>query len=125
VYTTFARQRLQRRIIALVAAYAIALTSLFATLSAVRAAVTDATSSGIVICQPTLLGQTAPTGMPRDCDSCCIGCATLLAALPPAPTASVAIEQTQGFLLPAPATEKLPFDPQVRSHQSRGPPRAA
>lgn len=123
MYRNFAKWQLQRRIIALVAAYTIALASLIATLSAVRAAVTDATSSGIVICQPTLLGQTAPSGMPSDCGSCCIGCADLLAAVPPPPTASVAIEQTQGVLLPTPPTDEPPFDPQVRSHQSRGPPR--
>jgi hypothetical protein len=112
-------------VIALAAAYAIALSSLIASLSAVRAAVIDATSSGIVICQQTALGRKAPTGMPRDCQSCCIGCLVFLAAVPPPPTAAITIERTSSRALPLPAKRELPSDPQVRSHQSRAPPIAA
>jgi hypothetical protein len=122
---SFAKRPLLWRVTALAAAYAIALSSLIASLSAVRAAVTDATSSGIVICQPTLLGQTAPTGIPRDCDSCCIGCPILLGAVPPAPTMAIAIEQTPGKLLPLVAKRELSSDPQARYHQSRAPPQNA
>jgi hypothetical protein len=122
VHERFANRPLLRRVIALVAAYAIALSSLIASFSAVRAAVADATSSGTVICQPTLLGQTVPTGLPMDCDSC-NGCLVLLAAVPPPPTTAIAIKQAPGVLLPLPAKAELPFDPQTRSHQSRAPPR--
>jgi hypothetical protein len=115
---------LVRRVIALTVAYAIALASLIASFSAVRAAVADATSSDIIICQRTSLGQTAPGSDHGDCSaSCCIGCLTLLAAVPPPPTAAIAVEQTQGRLIPLPAKAELPFDPQTRSHQSRAPPR--
>lgn len=122
VYERFAKRSLLRRVVALTAAYAIALSSLIASFSAVRAAVADATSFGTVICQPTLLGHTAPTGVPIDCDSC-LGCLVLLAAVPPPPTMAVTIEQAPGCLLPLPVKAELPFDPQTRSHQSRAPPR--
>jgi len=125
VHKRFAKRPLLRRVIALAAAYAIALSSLIASLYAVRAAVVDATSYGIVICQQTHLGETAPSGMPRDCQSCCIGCLVLLAAVPPPPTVTIAIERTPGRPLPLPGKHELPFDPQARSHQSRAPPLAA
>ncbi|MGH6674408.1 MAG: hypothetical protein ACRECV_20875 [Xanthobacteraceae bacterium] len=125
MHKRFTKRPLLRGVIALAAAYAIALSSLIASLSAVRAAVVDATSSGIVICQPTLLGQTAPAGPPRDCDSCCIGCPILLAAVPPAPTMAIAVERTSGKLLPVLAKHELPSNPEAISHQSRAPPLAA
>jgi hypothetical protein len=107
------------------AAYAIALSSLIASFSAVRAAVADATSSGHVICQSTLFGHTAPTGIPKDCDSsCCIGCLALLAALPPPPATSVAVAQRSQRLLSLPVATDLPSDPQTKSHRSRAPPDA-
>lgn len=121
----FANGLLLRRVIALAAAYAIALSGLIASFSAVRAAVADATSSEIVICQPTLLGEKGPTGVPTDCESCCVGCLVLLAAVPPPSTMAIAIERTPGTLLPLPAKPKLPSDPQTRSHQSRAPPQKA
>jgi hypothetical protein len=125
VHRHFANRPLLRRAVALAAAYAIALASLIASLSAVRAAVVDATSPGLVICQTTHFGGTAPSGLPRDSDSRCIGCLVLLAAVPPPPTTAIAAEQTPGRALPLPANRELPSDPQARSHQSRGPPIAA
>jgi hypothetical protein len=123
VYERFAKRPLLRRVIALTAAYAIALSSLIASFSAVRAAVADATSSDIVICQRTLLGQTAPGSDHGDCStSCCLGCLTLLAAVPPPPTTAVALERSPGQLLALPATLDLPFNPQTKSHRSRAPP---
>jgi hypothetical protein len=112
-----------RRVIALTAAYAIALSSLIASFSAVRAAVADATSLGTVICQHTQLGPSAPGSDHPDCDSsCCIGCLMLLAAVPPPPAASVAVRQSPGRVLPLPAPVNTGSGQQTKSHRSRGPP---
>jgi hypothetical protein len=122
----FAKRPLAQRVIALAAAYAIALSSLIASFSAVRAAVADATASDIVICQRTLLGQTAPGSDHGDCSaSCCLGCLTLLAAVPPPPTTVIALERSPGQLLALPVTLDLPFNPQTKSHRSRAPPQPA
>jgi hypothetical protein len=122
----FAKRPLLRRVIALTAAYAIALSSLIASFSAVRAAVADATASDIVICQRTQLGQTTPGSDHSDCSaSCCIGCLTLLAAVPPPPTTAIVLERSPGQLLALPLTLDLPFNPQTKSHRSRAPPQQA
>jgi hypothetical protein len=117
----------RRRVVALVAAYAIALSGLIASFGAVRAAAADATGSGNVICHIARLDHPAPTGDSNsDCNSsCCIGCLVLLAAMPPPPAMAIAIERTAGSLLPLPAKPDLPSDPQTRSHQSRAPPQTA
>jgi Protein of unknown function (DUF2946) len=118
---------LARRVIALAAAYAIALSGLIAGFGAAPSAIADPGSSGIVLCHSTGVGRTVPPGDHNgDCNnSCCVGCVLLLAAVPPPPTTSVAIERTQVHLLPMAATVQFPFDPQIRSHQSRAPPLAA
>jgi hypothetical protein len=123
VHKRFAKKPLLQRVIALAAAYAIALSSLIASFSAVRAAVADATASDIVICQRTLLGQTAPGSDHGDCStSCCLGCMTLLAAVPPPPTTAIALERSPGQILALPVILHLPFSPQTKSHRSRAPP---
>lgn len=124
---SFAKRPLARRVVALLAAYAVALSGLTASFGAVRAAIAGTISSGVVICHVTVHGQRIPTGdSSGDCDnSCCIGCVLVLAAVAPPPTNSVAMERMQGLLLPTPAAVEPPFAPQDRSHQSRGPPRKA
>jgi hypothetical protein len=128
VRESFAKQPLARRIAALAVAYIFALSGIIGSFSAAATA-GAAVESGLVTCHGSRAGEQTPAGgqpngMPCD-NSCCIGCVSALAALPPPPTTSVAIERTQGPQLAAPATVELPFDPQVRSHQSRGPPRNA
>jgi hypothetical protein len=126
VHERFAKRPLLRRVIALTAAYAIALSSLIASFSAVRAAVADATSSDIVICQRTLVGQTAPGSDHGDCSaSCCVGCLMLLAAVPPPPMASVVVEQSLGQLLALPVAISIAAGPQTKSNRSRAPPQSA
>jgi hypothetical protein len=124
VHERFAKRPLLRRIIALGAAYAIALSSLIASFSAVRAAVADTTSSDIVICQPTFLGHTTPTSLPAGFDSC-VGCLVLLAAVPPPPTTAIALEQSPGQLLALPIILDLSSRSQTKSHRSRAPPQSA
>jgi Protein of unknown function (DUF2946) len=126
VHKLFARWPLLRRAGAVVAAYAIALSGLIASLSAVRIAIADASSSDIVICQPTLFGNPAPGSDHGDLGKLrCVGCLIQLAAVPPPPTASVAVEQTAGQVLALPADVDFHSDPRTRSHQSRAPPYSA
>jgi hypothetical protein len=126
VHEHFAKWLLVRRLVALVAAYAIALSGLIASFSAVRVAVADANSSDIVICQRAQLGNPAPGGDHGDFGkSCCAGCLMLLAAVPPPPTASVAVEQSAGRPLALPTIIDFRSDPQTKSHQSRAPPQSA
>jgi hypothetical protein len=128
VHKRLATRTLLRRVIALVAAYAITLAGLVASFGAVRSAAADTTVSGSAICHTARLDHQAPTGGDSndDCNSsCCIGCLVLLAALPPAPTASVAIEGAPGEILALPTIVRLSSRPQTRSHQSRAPPETA
>jgi hypothetical protein len=122
VHRRFANRPLLRRVTALMAAYAITLSGLFASVSAVRAAVADATAADIVICH-TPLGQPAPAGDHGDCSSsCCIGCLMLLAGVPPPPMASVAVVQSSGRPIAPPAVINIASRRQTKSHRSRAPP---
>jgi hypothetical protein len=128
VYKFFAKQPLRRRIVALAAAYAVALSSLLGSFGAARAAATFS-ASGSVICHSAIAGQQAPAGDEHNgalCDgSCCIGCLMLVAALPPPPAIAVGEAQSSGRALPLLAASDLFHTPQTRSHQSRAPPIAA
>jgi hypothetical protein len=120
------RWLLLRRVVALAAAYAIALSGLIASFNAVRMAVAEANSSNIVICQQAQLGNPAPDSDLGDLGkSCCDGCLIQLAAVPPPPTGSVAVEQSAGQVLALSVVVGFRSDPQTRSHRSRAPPQSA
>jgi hypothetical protein len=122
----FAKWLALRRVVALAAAYAIALSGLIASFNAVRMAVADASSANVVICERAQLGNPAPDSDLGDLGkSCCAGCLIQLAAVPPPPTASIAVEQSAGQLLALPVIVDFRSDPKTRSHQSRAPPQSA
>jgi hypothetical protein len=122
----FDRSPLLRSVVAIVAAYAIALSTLIVSFGVARAAVADATSGQIVICERAQLGNPAPGGDHGDLgNSCCTGCLILLAAVPPPPTASVAVERSAGRPLAPASIIDIRSEPQTRTHQSRAPPRSA
>jgi hypothetical protein len=123
----FAKRPLRQRVIALVAAYAIALSSLIASFGAASAAAADVGGSGGVICHNA--GQSAPAGGETNgklcVDDCCGGCLMLMAALPPPPATSVAIPRS-GSVVSHPLALALPAAAhQAKSHRSRAPPRTA
>jgi hypothetical protein len=126
VHKYFAKCRLQWRIVALAAAYAIALSGIIANFSAVRAAAAEANTAGIVTCHTEIAGDPSPTGGQDDgktcADSCCTGCLMLIAALPPPPAKAVGAPQSPGQILPMRAVAGSTFSPQTKSHQSRAPP---
>jgi hypothetical protein len=126
VRTTFAMRPLRQRVIALGAAYAIALAGLVANFGAAQAAADAIARPDSAICHSVVADQPAPspdgTGNAICADCCCIGCITSIpvAVAPSAP--ALAIPQvlvagldplTHSFSLPA-ANSK--------AHRSRGPP---
>ena len=91
---TFANKSLRARIVALVAAYAIAFAGLIASFLAAQAAAETATQPDVVICHSSLPDKPAPG--PQDsngnlCIKSCVGCITSLAmAIPPTPRSALA-----------------------------------
>jgi len=125
VGTIFAKRPLQRRITVLAAAYAIALASLIANFVAARAAAEAINQPDGVICHGS--GAERPAPVPDESsgkicvDSCCIGCLTIVAALPsPVVTAAVPHSLSQR---PALLTRfVLAAGTDFNAHRSRGPP---
>jgi hypothetical protein len=128
VGTIFATRPLQRRIIAIAAAYAIALASLIASFVAAQVAVEAINQPDGVICHGS--GAERPTPVPDESsgkicvDSCCIGCLSIAAAVPPPVVTPVVLHSLSQrpalltrFVLAA-ATE-------FNAHRSRGPPSAS
>jgi hypothetical protein len=126
VYKFFAKWPLRRRIVALAAAYAIALSGIIANFGAGRAAAAEFSLPGAVTCHTDVAGDPTPTGGQdhgKACaDSCCIGCLMLMAALPPPPTKAIGAPQSSGQILPMRAVTGSVFSQQTKTHQSRAPP---
>jgi len=112
----------------LVAAYAVALASLISSVGAARAAAEAINQPDGVICHGS--GAERPAPVPDEnsgkicVDSCCIGCLTIVAAVPPpvvTPVVPHSLSQRPGlhtrFVLAA-GTD-------FNAHRSRGPPSAS
>lgn len=128
MYKNFAKWQLQRRIVALVAAYALALSALIGTFAAAREAAATPAVPGLITCHTDATGAPSPAGDTdgRLCaDSCCIGCLMLMADLPPPPDVVVGEPQSTGQKLALPAAVGFTRTQKTKSHRSRGPPRAA
>jgi hypothetical protein len=126
VYTHFAKWPLRRRILALAAAYAIAVSGIIASFGAGRAIAAASNSPGTVTCHTEIAADPSPTGGQDDgkacANSCCTGCLMLVAALPPPPVKVVGAPQSCGQILPMRAGASSAFGPQTKSHRSRAPP---
>ena len=124
----FAKRNLRRRVIALAAAYAIALSSLIASFGTALAAAEAAAVPGGIICH-TLGGQQTPS--PADSngkmctDCCCVGCMMPLAAVPPAPASAAPLLQASSHRIAAPAIAALDGGREAKYHRSRAPPLTA
>jgi hypothetical protein len=128
VHKTFAKGRLRRRIVALAAAYALALSGLIGGLATARAAAVAPAVGGAITCHTDSAGGSPPAGESggKPCvDACCIGCLMLLAALPPPPDVAAGRLQSSAHKLVLPAGTSVARTQRSRSHQSRGPPYAA
>jgi hypothetical protein len=124
----FARRPLRRRIVALAAAYAIALSSLIASFGAASAAAAAAAPNGI-ICHTLVAGDEAPssgdTNAKHCIDNCCIGCLMLIAAMPPPPAKIIGAPLSASQTVTAPENIVLSGGLQTKDHRSRAPPLAA
>ena len=124
----FARRPLRRRIVALAAAYAIALSSLIASFGAASAAAAAAAPSGI-ICHTLVAGDEAPasgdTNSKHCIDNCCIGCLMLMAAVPPPPAKITGAPLTASQSIASPQNIVLSGGLETKDHRSRAPPLAA
>jgi hypothetical protein len=117
-----------RRVVALTAAYAIALATLIASYGAARAAGEIAAQPNTVICHTLVAGDEAPapaSDQNHCADNCCIGCLMLLAALPPPPTKVVGAPESASHALAPPQHIVLNGGPKTKDHRSRAPPPAA
>jgi hypothetical protein len=124
----FARRPLRRRIVALAAAYAIALSSLIASFGAASAAAAAAAPNGI-ICHTLVAGDETPASgdtNSRHCaDNCCIGCLMLIAAVPRPPAKIIGTPLSASQSIAPPQTIVLVGSLQTKDHRSRAPPLAA
>ena len=126
----FARRPLRRRIVALAAAYAIALGSLIASFGAANAAAAAAAAApNGIICHTLVAGDEAPsssdTNSKHCIDNCCIGCLMLVAAVPPPPAKITGAPLSASQSIAPPHNSVLVGDLQTKDHRSRAPPLAA
>ncbi len=124
----FSKRTLQRRVIALAAAYAIALASLIVNFGAASAAGADVGGFSGIICHSASSGTSAPSGDQSNklCVECCsTGCLMLMAALPPPPADAAVLLLAADEIVHPPAIDISPFVHQAKSHRSRAPPRTA
>jgi hypothetical protein len=129
----FFRKRLwQKRLVALAAAYAIALAGLIANFGGAQMAAAAAAQPGI-ICHTDFAGGHVPSPAPspdngthKTCiDDCCIGCLTFAAALPPAPANAGTIPPSASVRIVLLAVAVFVSSPRTKSHRSRAPPQTA
>jgi len=121
---TVAERSLRQRVIALVAAYAMALTNLLATFAAAE----SATVVDPALCHSSV-GQPAPLSDESGgniCPDCCIGCLGSASSGAPPPASSVVTVPETSFTRLQPLT-RVAVVPVAHSsaHRSRGPPPAA
>jgi hypothetical protein len=125
VYKFLRKRLLQKRLIALAAAYAIALSGLIANFGGAQMAAAAAAQPGGIICHTDVAGGPAPSpdgGTGKICDDCCVGCLMLMAALPlPPVTASFSPPSACERIGPL-AVAVFVSRPETKSHRSRAPP---
>jgi hypothetical protein len=125
----FARRPLRRRIVALAAAYAIALASLIASFGAASAAAEATAAPSGIICHTLVAGDAAPssgdTNNKHCIDNCCIGCLMLVAAVPPPPAKIARAPLSAGQSITPPQSVVLVGGFETKDHRSRAPPPAA
>ena len=125
----FARRPLRRRIVALAAAYAIALSSLIASFGAASAAATAAAAPNGIICHTLVSGDETPasgdTNSKHCADNCCIGCLMLMAAVPSPPAKIARAPLSASQTIAPPQSVVLVGGLETKDHRSRAPPPAA
>jgi hypothetical protein len=125
----FARRPLRRRIVALAAAYAVALSGLIASFGAASAAAEAAAAPNGIICHTPVAGDQSPasgdTNTKQCIDNCCVGCLMLLAAAPPPPAKITGTPLAASQSIAPPQSVILTGGLKTKDHRSRAPPQAA
>jgi DUF2946 family protein len=126
VRRTFARRPLRQRIVALVAAYAIALASLIASFGAAQATAEAVNGGTGIICHSDV-AEGAPATGPHEsdgtlCFKSCIGCIASLATVIPPTVAAAGLPQLSFKRLDLPARVTPIAGAKFKAHRSRGPP---
>jgi hypothetical protein len=125
VRITFARRSLRGRIIALFAAYAIALAGVVASFGAAQSAAQAADQEGGVICHSDLATGPATGSHNSNGDIClktCIGCIASLATVIPPTVAAAGLPQVSFKRLDPPTCWVRLAETKSSAHRSRGPP---
>lgn len=129
VHDFFRKRLLRKRLIALTAAYAIALSGLLANFGGAQMAAGGAAQPGNIICHSDLAGSPShfpDGGTDRNClDNCCTGCLILMTALPPPPDIAIALAPAAGERIMPVNVAVFVASPQAYSHRSRAPPLSA
>ena len=122
----FRKRLLQKRFIALAAAYAFVLAGLFANLSGAQMAASAATQPDFALCHNDGANNPAPLpdgGTSKTCiDDCCTGYLMLSAALPQPPATAIALLSSAGEPIAPHAAVSVVSGPRFSSHRSRAPP---
>jgi hypothetical protein len=124
VHVFFRKRLWQKRLMALAAAYAIALAGMAAAAAA---------QPGGTICHTDFASDHAPSPAPspdsgthKTCiDDCCTGCLTLTAALPPAPVNAGTIPPSASVRIVPLAVAVFVSTLRTKSHRARAPPQTA
>lgn len=127
MHMTVAKRTLRQRVIALVAAYAIAFAGVIASFAAAQAAAETSAQPDAVICHSSAADQQAPPSGQADgkiCADCCIGCITSLATVIPPTVAAASPPQLAFKRLDLPARSARLAGATFNAHRSRGPPQA-
>jgi hypothetical protein len=126
---SLAKHPLRWRLVALVAAYAIALSSLLASGVAARAAAELVAQSGGILCHTDEAGQAVPASDKDNntiCTDCrCVGCLTLMAGISLPQARIIVVGKLSSQVIASLATSVVAGSPSAKSHQSRAPPREA
>ena len=125
MHERFARRPTRRRIVALAAAYAIALSGLIASFSVIQMPGSFAADQGTVVCHGDAQQHPASDDDGKICVSCCVGCLTSTAILQLPPVDPVPVRHASIAPLGAIVALVHFARAKTRSHQSRAPPYAA
>jgi hypothetical protein len=126
VYEFFRKRLLQKRLIALAAAYAIALSGLITSFGGAQMTAAAGAQPDFVICHSDGGGDPAPdggqTGGKTCLSDCCTGCLIFSVALPQPPTTAIALMASAGERIAQHTIATFIAGPETRFHQSRAPP---
>jgi hypothetical protein len=122
------KRPLWQRVVALGAAYAIALAGLIASFIVAHAAAEATAQPDVVICHSSLADEPTPASQDSNGNLCiksCVGCITSLAMAIPPTVSGTQLPQSAIKQLDPPARLVILADAKANAHRSRGPPLAS